>query len=77
MKEMHRHKGKLRITFDALRVALGMSPEARVLAIECTPRQAGQEIFYAYVEHPNMPKWVEGMEVAIVDLADIEGDAGD
>ena len=69
---MEKHKGKLRITFDVLKTALGLPPEARIVSIECTGRDIGIEQFYVYVEHPDLPRWKECEDVCLILLADIE-----
>ena len=72
---MGRHKGRLRVTFDALRAMLELPPDARVMSIECTGRDIGMEQFHVYVEHPSLPKWIEGAEVwPVVDASDLRSD---
>ena len=71
---MERHKGKLQVTFDALRAMLRLPPEARIMSIECTGRDAGMERFYVYVEHPNLPGWTEGENICPVGPSDFGGE---
>jgi len=61
-----RNKGVIQVSFDALRGALELPDNTRIMAVAADSHSIGKEQFFVYLEGPWLPEWKEGEEVQLV-----------
>ncbi len=70
MQDTVRHKGKIRITYAALKRALLLPDDARIISVFNEPFGLECEEFVALVECDQFPQWASGERVP---MAEAEG----
>ena len=69
MQDAVRHKGKIQVTYAALKRALRLPENARIIGVVSDPYELEMEEFSVLVEDDSFPVWEPGMRV-VRDYAD-------